>query len=614
MVSHVQVESGAVRVADRVIDAFKIYMKREYKKGRYKWKIARDTEDRWEPRKPVYISAQTGQGKNYFIENRLLPYVRELNNKNGTNHKVLIISNRIALKLQIESRIKNEMYYEDDEQGKMYRYKGLDYVDVINYQGLLNRVEYLQGKQKSELESYIFVICDEAHFFTSDCMFNYDTGKILSMIVTTFKGAIRVYMTATPYECLEYINEYENKNDRTFNSYRIEDCIVSTYEWHNKILYHFERDYSYLDTKYYSSLDELVDIIVKSVTKERENWLIFLDDIDGGKDFKSKLESDPGFSTKNKDESKVLAVNAKSKEDKNYQKIICEEKFIGIKVLISTSVLDNGVNFRGVNNVVVSDISQVKVLQMVGRARVEKGQRVTLYLKRFDAQEFEKRIASFKEQQDAYKNYELAVKSKAGLVKFLGKYFHGNDHDWENAKKWFGVGDDSLVSRVSFYPNEIARSYVDKLVPVYESISKEMRETDEGQEVKGQKYLEYQLSWFGKEYNRDDDITLVGADKAKEDIISFLEEKATKGTPILEEDQKKFSEEFTKLHDKAFGRQDKNLARDYGINKINKILDSHGINCRLESCPAPKPEGGKGYWKVVHCNRGGREPTITEIP
>ena len=39
-------------------------------------------------------------------------------------------------------------------------------------------------------------------------------------------------------------------------------------------------------------------------------------------------------------------------------------------VLITTSVLDNGVNLTDINNIVVSDMSKVKCLQMVGRARV----------------------------------------------------------------------------------------------------------------------------------------------------------------------------------------------------------------------------------------------------
>ena len=71
-----QVECGKVRVAAGIGDDFKI-------NTRFNFEIETDT-DKWEPKQPVFISAQTGQGKNYFIENTLIPYVRELNHKKNT--------------------------------------------------------------------------------------------------------------------------------------------------------------------------------------------------------------------------------------------------------------------------------------------------------------------------------------------------------------------------------------------------------------------------------------------------------------------------------------------------------------------------------------------------
>ena len=85
---------------------------------------------------------------------------------------------------------------------------------------------------------------------------------------------------------------------------------------------------------------------------------------------------------------KVMVTSADSKNnDKMYQEIILKERFHkDINVVITTSVVDNGVNFRDVNNVVITDINRTKCLQMVGRVRVEKnsGSKVTLYIKRFN--------------------------------------------------------------------------------------------------------------------------------------------------------------------------------------------------------------------------------------
>ena len=45
------------------------------------------------------------------------------------------------------------------------------------------------------------------------------------------------------------------------------------------VFYHFKRDYSYLDVRYYSSNQELTDIIVNS---DDERWLIFIDNTNVG--------------------------------------------------------------------------------------------------------------------------------------------------------------------------------------------------------------------------------------------------------------------------------------------------------------------------------------------
>lgn len=78
-------------------------------------------------------------------------------------------------------------------------------------------------------------------------------------------------------------------------------------------------------------------------------------------------------------------------------------------VLITTSVLDNGVNLTGIKNVVVSDMSKVKCLQMLGRARVSGPEDYkTLYVQRFGPDYVQKRINVLQVQEDAYHDYDLA--------------------------------------------------------------------------------------------------------------------------------------------------------------------------------------------------------------
>ena len=581
MKNFVRIECGRKRVADGIGEHFKINTKHNFE-------IETDT-DKWEPNQPVFISAQTGQGKNYFVENTLLPYVKELNRKKHTDQKVLILSNRIALRLQMESRIKNINGQELEEDG-IYSYG--EFADVISYQSILNRVDDLTKKQERKTSKYIFVICDEAHFFTSDAMFNPNTDKILSKIVHIFKDAIRIYMSATPYECIDYIKEYESKDSANR---------------HPGVFYHFQRDYSYLDIRYYSSNKELTDVIINSGD---ESWLIFIDNKDECKRFKGRLES--GNERRTEEEKtnspslkgKVFTVNAESKNNDKYQKMIFNESLDSeTRVLIATSVIDNGINFRGINNIVISDTSKVKCLQMVGRGRIDNmDDKITIYIKRFNEKYMENRISDLMKLQDAYHKYDLAYdrnyedKKYNYEEEFLNKYYNNKIEDWKIAKHLF-ARDKESPKRV--YPNLIARSLLEKIVPKYRAILEEMRRTDEGLKVTGQKYLEYQLSWFGKKYDEKNDLTDINT--AEKEFIVFLEAYAKDKFRINKEEKDSFKSKFTRLYNLAFCHKDSNN-RIYDKDKMNKLLEKQNIAYKVEAEREKEPPRAT-YWVVVNFNQ-----------
>ena len=182
--------------------------------------------------------------------------------------------------------------------------------------------------------------------------------------------------------------------------------------------------------------------------------------------------------------------------------------------------------------------------------------------------------------------------------KFLNKYYNGIDSDWLDAKRWFGR---TIQKETKLYLNEIAKSLIERLIPQYQYILKEMvaegsKEDDQQIEKKqiGQKYLEYQLSWFGKKYCEDNDITYAVKDKAKKEFIAFLETYADNGQKIDKEEKKLFSVKFTKLYDAAFGRADRNLARYYGIHKMNGLLEDQYINYEIKN--------QRSNWRVCRCD------------
>ncbi len=609
-----QIECGRKTVTDGVGDHYKIELiETEY---RAKFKIKRDTPERWSSTQPVFISAPTGQGKNYFIEHTLIPYIRELNIRYVTEFKVLILSNRLALKKQIKKRLDGEDNL-DETDGKIYHYK--DQADVMTYHSLLFKKDYLRKKQKSDSKSrYLFVVCDEAHFFTSDAMFNPDTKEIFDAVVSIFHNSIRIYMSATPYECLKYIANQEGQ-------YRwLRHQSESRNELPSPVFYHFNRDYSYLDVKVYSKLDNLFDIIIRSVQK-KEKWLIFIDDKAACARLKRELEE---YGDKmdcpmknlgtNDDESKIYAVSADSKQDRHFMEILKQEKLVGNTcVLISTSVLDNGVNLRNIDNIVVSNMSKVQVLQMVGRARVKRDEytgeyleRKTLYIPRFGIREVSQRINDYTRQENCYHDLKLALDNvdmfdlRRGK-NFLIKYFLGDVKDILNTRHWF-------MSKYNPVPhiNEITRDMLDGLLPKYKAILAEMEDEERklalpdsasAPEV-GQKFLEYQLSWFGKKYCTEDDIPFSITEKAKKEFIAFLE--SCVGKKIYSEksassedesqfmDQNEFTDKFKELYDAAYESTDRNK-RTYKRNKINKLFKEQHLPYEIVS------EGTPVYWIIV---------------
>lgn len=514
----------------------------------------------------------------------------------------------------MENHLKEE--YDVDE---IHGYKGC--ADVITYQGFLRREKSFEKIQSGKGKQYIYVICDEAHFFTSDAMFNPHTRRILSSIVNTFKNAIRVYMSATPYECLRYIINEESKKFNNDNDRLLDNRIV---------FYHFNRNYSYLTFRIYSQIGELYNKIISSISRKKR-WLIFIDNKSKCSTVKKEIEKMIYRDEKKlANDKKIFVVDADSKGDESYISLVKKEALSGdTYVLISTSVLDNGINLNNIDNIVISDTDIVKCLQMVGRARSKDDKSKndkTVYVQRFDKKYIVDRICEYKECQDAYHNFDLAYPSENNSensyeYKFLSRYYDGRDKDWKIAKRLFGryIGEPSIL-----YPNEIARDLVNSRVEMYRLILKEM-EQEESQAKSdsnihiGQGYLEYQLSWFGKEYRIDNDLTFQDKDKKKKALIAFLENHAKNNTIFETESQKnrrteggsqaevdekydsqnEFKKEFTELYDSAFGRIDNNKDRIYDISKINRLLSTSNLPFEVIS-------KSKLGWIVMEKNRDGK--------
>ena len=581
---YAMVACGSKYISDGIGDHFKV----DVKKHSDKWKISKGTVDKWEPKQPVFISAQTGKGKNYFVEESLIEHVRAINHKNKIDKKILVISNRQALRYQIENRIKKE-------DGS---YKKGDYIRVISYQRLLKNLRKFKEIQSKTESNYMYVVCDEAHFFTHDGMFNPDTANILSEIIKTFKNAIRIYMTATPYECFSYISDYES------NEYNRNHTSAEDYPPY-PVFYHFKRDYSYLDVKYYSETDELVKIISNS---NNEKWLVFINSKKKCKSLKDKLDK-ANENSETLEKNRVITLDATKKDSESFDYIVEKERFPkDVKVVITTSVMDNGINFTddsALRNVVVTGISKTECLQMVGRVRRDSdNSKITLYLKRVSEKAIKNQIGRLENQREAYHAYDLAIgRDNYYKVEFEKKYIQGKA--WNKSIHWFGTNSKYAVKTRAgdfiYYPNEIARLLVETKVIEYRAISEgmveEMRNPDYDKNKPGQAYLEQQLSWFDTFYNPENDIALVNKNDGINKLAQFLIENSA--TPMYGDEKDNFRKEITLLIDQNFGRQDKNKKRVYNKKLINSVIESTFNYTVKSKRSSPSTDGKKlTYWII----------------
>lgn len=399
--------------------------------------IGTDWLYKWTPNVPIFISAQTGRGKNYFIQNTMIPEILKHNRQCNDNKKILVLSNRIALNHQnkielakiIDIYLNNNKFYENtlqrltDEQ--INTFNNFGNVLISSYHQLLNN-NLLD-------DNYAFVILDECHFFTQDSLFNADTSKILDAIIDKCKDSIRVYLSATlndvlpiilrkdifrefkysPYTIYtyEYSPNYtfdlmhfaKNNGVLPFNYDKIWfDCRYSTYisakfydEQQNEItpyydniavVYDLEPNYSYIKTHLIkNNNDALIDKISHTHSKDSK-WIIFVKSKKEGETLKEKLNQ-------KQISSEFISSESKTKSNTAYQQIIKECKF-DVEVLISTAVIDNGVNIKdkAVKNIAISIFNYTSFIQMLGRIRPTEGQEINLYLFDFSINKIEQNI------------------------------------------------------------------------------------------------------------------------------------------------------------------------------------------------------------------------------
>lgn len=374
------------------------------------------------PPAPILIKAPTGTGKTTFITEKLTE-VAKLNGK-----CVLMLVNRTALVRQIINdtcKLSLGYSFSSDSMDGINRVSNLIVLTYQQFGGDYNTVlSNLMLPQNIQ-----YVVMDEAHFFASDAWFNYQTPNILRNILNYSYDKQRIYMSATPEDVKNIIAYEEYSAQKNYHQrylyyhanrdrapliqagiVKSSDIITATelyatYENHQSEIdtfvanfpktileYDFPpRPYN-ANVKFFSRWETIVEAITKPGSKAQ--WLIFVANKDDGKFLYSKLDKISFF------------VNA-DKKGRIMEWIEQTAKFKQ-RVLITTSVLDNGVSIKSDNlrNVVIDSTDSVELRQMLGRKRLNDNEAINIYVHNKSSFDFESYCKSIEVKINAINSFE----------------------------------------------------------------------------------------------------------------------------------------------------------------------------------------------------------------
>ena len=391
---------------------------------KYVTELVNDDYLNWKSGDVIKISSPTGTGKNYFLFHVLLQSLK-------SNEKMLYLCNRKALKNETKIDLYNLQGIQiPKKQGEIDFNKvigegRIGKVIVRSYQGIEEQIHANKYNSDNELtfDDYKYVICDEFHYVLADS-FNGMTDLTFTRLMQV-DNTIKVFMSATMQTFDNPIKELANRSGRLFS-------------------YSQASDYSYVSVKAFKWLKDMA-LTIKN-DKSNHKWVIFVYSEKQANDYISLIG-----------ESDCLFVKSGSSE---INEIIANKTFTQ-KVLISTCVLDNGINLKDeeIRNIVIMESHYTKFIQMLGRLRFTQKENeiysneINLYIPKLSVKNFENShqkaqedlsmIELYTKDIDAfYKKYDRKINrlSKSLFFNFKGKANHINS-----------VGYWDLVEKASFY-------------------------------------------------------------------------------------------------------------------------------------------------------------------
>lgn len=222
--------------------------------------------------------------------------------------------------------------------------------------------------------------------------------------------ALRVYMNATFDEAALAINYYEKDKAIRNCSYRkyCGNCYDAP-SWNRNFCYEFKSVY-YLKYKgidkqiRYFLLDSntgenLLNEVKEECTKNEHKSIVFVDSKKNGEKLKNMINKE--FMS---DKSQIAEyIDADTKDGGVFSQIVNESKF-DCKILITTWVLDNGVNIedKDLDSIYILDLDKVGSTQAIGRKRFKKGDVFNVHIISLDKEYLNKKLTLVKNDLNEY--------------------------------------------------------------------------------------------------------------------------------------------------------------------------------------------------------------------
>jgi len=453
----------------------------------------------WKPSDIILMEAQTGTGKNYFIENYFIPWM--------SPSKVLFVSNRTNLKRQVKKRLLEQHGLKTPETlEELDGTKTIGHVTVASYHALQH--SSLNEKYKGklfDLSRYSAIVLDECHFVFSDsgynnlCRFTY-----INLIVKQYKNIIKVFMSAT-------MDEIRNP---------IIKCAEKVLGLKPKIYsYSTGIDYSNVKPHYidhFNYVKIVTNLILNDTTDEK--WLIFIANLQDGKKILEKLG-----------DNKCSIIKSGTKNNEELNSIINDSRF-NKKVLIATKALDNGINIKDelLTNIVILAWDKISTLQMIGRKRIniDNPQQINVYFSTRSKLGF----------QGLLRKYE-AKKADIDLLLLEDDNKNSFNHKYDN--KLSRISDDIIYKDSitnEFMVNPIGNARLIRDTEFAINMIEEFELTDK------LAYVRKQYEWLGLEdmFNENELIEEVMLESDIETLESYLE--SIVGNKLFSDDQQKISD------------------------------------------------------------------------